>query len=179
MGFHTRYIHSIVYHHLTVSEWTSLNYQPLKDALYRISGSPLHTDLLHETLTAFLTHKDAQTIVDSGGAFFYCLRIATNLWKSDTSPFYKQYKHEHVELTESHELIAEVPVNTEALYNEIDRLIDKDLSWYENRLLKLYAEEGANALRIAKLTGIPRTSISLTIKRIKTHIRTTIRYEDN
>ena len=165
---------------LTVNEWSDLHYKSLGAACQRIANSPLHPDLLHETIIAFMTHKDAQAIVDSGGAFFYCLRIAMNLWKSQTSPFYKAFKHEHAEIGPEHEnIIDQSELSLEEIYTQIDQIIDQDLSWYENMLLKEYAAEGANALRLSKLTGIPRTSISLTLKRIKTHIQSKITYDGN
>lgn len=164
---------------MTVNEWSDLHYRSLGAACQRIANSPLHPDLLHETLLAFMTHKDAQAIVDSGGAFFYCLRIAVNLWKSQTSPFYKQFKQEQTPLGPEHEDLPDSPPESlENIYQQVEEVMTAELSWYENMLLKEYAAEGANALRLSKLTGIPRTSISLTLKRIKTHIHSKIKYDN-
>ncbi len=133
---------------------------------------PLTEDLLQEVMLAFLTHRDAQTIVESGGGFFYALKIGMNLWRSQTSPFYKRFKHEDLQLGPEHEQIADECPDPEAIHAEIDRILDTELSWYETMLLKEYATIGCNSLALSRLTGIPRTSISLSIKRIKTHIRT-------
>lgn len=158
---------------MTVSQWSEINFPLLQAAMDRMTGyHELRHDLTQEVVLAFLTHKDAQAIVDAGGGFFYCLRIGMNLWKSTSSPFYKAFKHEEIPLDPSHENIPDLPYTEEEFHAEIDRIIDKDLSWYENMLLKEYAGIGANALALSRLTGIPRTSISLSIKRIKTHIRT-------
>ena len=158
--------------HLTVNDWMSLNYPLLQTACQRMTGmDPLHEDLCQEVVTIFLTHKDALAIVTEGAAFFYCLRIAMNLWRSQTSPFYKQFKHEHVRLDTEHENIAEIELDLEAWHTEIDRILDTELSWYETRLLQEYVDANCNALALSRLTGIPRTSIGLTIKRIKMHLR--------
>ena len=51
----------------------------------------------------------------------------------------------------------------------------KQLGWYEQNLLQAYVEHGGNASSLAKQTGIPRTSISLTIKKVKTFVNKRIK----
>jgi DNA-directed RNA polymerase specialized sigma24 family protein len=163
---------------LTTSQWIETHYEILGQAVKRIAGgSHLSEDLLSETVIAFLEHKNAQTIVDSGGAFFYTLKIAMNLWKSQTSPFYKNYKHAHSELLPSHENIPDTEEEEAGIFSQIDSIIDKELSWYESKLLMVYIDERRNASALSRKTGIPRTSITLTINRIRKHVQERIIYE--
>jgi DNA-directed RNA polymerase specialized sigma24 family protein len=195
---------------LTISEWTDNNYQPLKQACVRISeGNPLAEELLHYVLSEFLLKTDVHAIILSGGGFFYCLRMATNSWKSTTSPFYRNYRDPHlcVTLNEHHfqqmeetgrydddtkvwddnskslrtkgqmnDLHPESEWNQEDLWQRVQEAME-DLGWYEQELLKVYAENGGNASLVSRLTKIPRTSINLTIRKIKRHMKQTLAKE--
>lgn len=186
---------------MTTNDWCNLNYQPFKEACERIcEGNSLAEELAHYVLTEFLTRVDCQTIIDSGGAFFFCLRIATNNWKSTTSPFYRNYRdaRAHIELNEHHyQQMEEIGKNDEEVYEHTNRnertkqqmngleeqpeLTFEDLyeqvqsgmeklGWYERELLQVYAENNGNASLVSRLTKIPRTSINLTIRKIKVHL---------
>lgn len=190
---------------MTVTQWTELNYQPFKEACQRIcEGNPLFEELSHYVLSEFLGKTEVQSIVQSGGAFFYCLRMATNNWKSTTSPFYRNYRDPNlsIELKESHfqekeerdeeclgkehthkgertksamnglEEISEW--SFEEIYDQIQQGMGT-LGWYERELLQVYAENGGNASLVSRLTKIPRTSINLTIRKVKLHLTKKIR----
>lgn len=163
---------------MTASEWIGIHYILLGEAIRRITrGSHLSDDLLQETVIAFLENKNAQEIVSMGGAWFYTLKIAMNLWKSQTSPFYKNFKHEHLSMLPEHEKIADTQEEMEGIFSQIDSIIDKELSWYESRLLAVYIDERQNASSLSRKTGIPRTSITLTINRIRKHVQERMNYE--
>jgi len=49
------------------------------------------------------------------------------------------------------------------------------LGWYDQTLFRLYCEEDRTISSLARETKIPRTSISLTINRVKRHIRSKIK----
>ena len=157
---------------MTTNEWTNLNYEPLKEACHRISeGNELGEELLHYVLSEFLNKPNVVEIVQSGGAFWFCLKMATNSWKSTTSPFYRNYRDPNFqgELPDIAEEEEEED-NTRQRLLEIAQEGMKDLGWYEKELLQVYAENGANASLVSRLTKIPRTSINLTIRKIKSHI---------
>ena len=157
---------------MTITEWTNLNYEPLKEACHRISeGNELSEELLHYVLSEFLNKPNVIEIIQSGGAFWFCLKMVTNSWKSTTSPFYRNYRDPNFQ--------GELPDVAEESPEEDDiqqRLLEvaeegmKGLGWYEKELLQVYAENGANASLVSRLTKIPRTSINLTIRKIKKHI---------
>jgi len=156
---------------LTIKEWTDNNYSPLKDACKRIAeGNALSEELLHYVLSEFLIKPDVQKIVMSGGAFYFCLRMATNSWKSTTSPFYRMYRDPNMQCQIQD--IAEEPQdedNTESLWKHAQDKMN-ELGWYEKELLQVYAENNGNASLVSRLTKIPRTSINLTIRKVKLYI---------
>lgn len=161
---------------MTIQEWANNNYSPLKDACKRIAeGNPLSEELLHYVLSEFLTKPDVQKIVMSGGAFYFCLRMATNSWKSTTSPFYRMYRDPNMqcELPDRIEEPEEEPQDWETLWKHTQDKIE-ELGWYEKELLQVYAENNGNASLVSRLTKIPRTSINLTIRKVKLHITQTL-----
>lgn len=170
---------------MTITDWTNSHYKLLSEAIYRItSGDSLSEELLHYTLTAFLDRADTQQIVDSGGGFYFCLKIATNSWKSTTSTFYRIYRdpNQRQELNDS---LLERPdeagdetqsLETQELFGKIDKELSK-LSWYEKELTIAYSQHNCNASLLAKVTKIPRTSINLTLNRVRTHIKTNLNHE--
>ena len=161
---------------MTIKDWTENNYQPLKQACSRISeGNPLAEELLHYVLSEFLAKAEAHTIIMSGGAFFYCLRIATNSWKSSTSPFFRTYRAPRSQTFIQWDSADESEGAQEEIeYGDLlhQRAVEamEDLGWYEKELFKMYAECNQNASLVSRLTQIPRTSINLTIKKVKKHL---------
>lgn len=151
------------------------NYIPLKEAAERISGNdPLSDELLHYTLDEFLRKKDVEAIVDSGGGRFYCVRIMLNSWKSVTSPFYHTYKKPSAEFDiEKYEDLEEDYDPTTEIADNIKRELDK-LSWFDNKLFEIFWTENHTISSLSRATGIPRTSISLSINRIRKHVKRNI-----
>jgi hypothetical protein len=148
------------------------NYIPLREAAERISGNdPLSEELLHYTIDEFLRKKDVDMIIDSGGGRFYCVRIMLNSWKSVTSPFYHTYRKpgENINIEE----IQDVP-NYDDPTTEIADRIKEELSylpWFDKKLFEVFLNENHTISSLSRVTGIPRTSISLSINRIRRHIK--------
>ena len=147
------------------------------------SHDELSEELLHYTLMAFLDRPDTQQIVESGAAFYFCLKIATNSWKSTTSPFYRIYRDPNprqpldlLQLELPDPQVWEFPDETPDIHAQIDKELER-LSWYERELARAYAEHDCNANLLSKVTKIPRTSINLTLSRIRSHVKTNCSYE--
>lgn len=158
---------------MTIDLWVEVNYTPFQQACYRIaSGDKLWEELASYCLVTFLEHKDRALILESGGAFYFCLRIATNAWNSNTSPFYKQFRQAHDEITSKHEdILWEDPEEeTEPFQTRIDTILN-ELDWYSRELFRVHVEHGTNASALSRELKIPRKSISLTVNRVKTHIK--------
>ncbi len=166
---------------MNFNEWANLTYDSLKDAAKKISqNSDLHEELLHYSLEQLAFKPNLQEIIDSGGANFYVIRIMMNSWKSTTSPFYNTYRKPSVNLDEVSyltQIADDSSIEDEEYLMELSRKINTELNqlhWYENKLFSLYLEENHTLSSLSRSTGIPRTSISLTINRIKSYIKSKI-----
>ena len=168
---------------MNVNDWTNQNYSSLLTAAKNISyNDELSTELLHYSLEQLLFKPNVEEIINSGGAQFYIVRIMLNQWRSTTSPFYKIYRKDvcQIELDSylsKNDVVDEVPDHSEQIditANEIRRELS-NLGWYDQTLFKLYCEDGRTISSISRETKIPRTSISLSINRVKRHIRSKIK----
>jgi hypothetical protein len=151
------------------------NYYPLKEAAERISGNdPLSEELLHYTLDEFLRKRNVEDIIESGGGRFYCVRIMMTQWKSVTSPFYHTYRKpsQDIDLQEVSDL-ADYDDNTLHIADRIKEELAV-LPWFDRKLFEVFLTEGHTISSLARATGIPRTSISLSINRIRKHIKKNI-----
>jgi len=161
-----------------IDKFINENYKALQDAAKKISGNDaLWEELFHYALDEFLRKKDVEKIVDSGGGKFYIVKILMNSWRSTTSPFYYTYRYEQKELTPYEEIdedtIPEEEDNTLEVAEKIKQELNK-LNWYDKKLFEVFVEEGHTISSLARSTGIPRTSISLSINRIRKHIKRSI-----
>lgn len=155
----------------TIEEFVKDNYQPLKEAAQKISGNdPLFEELLHYTLDEFLRKLNVEDIIESGGGRFYCVRIMMNSWRSVTSPFYYTYRIETKGIDNLEDVKEEQDENTVAVADRIRKELNK-LTWYDKMLFETYIDESHTISSLARATGIPRTSISLSINRIRKHIK--------
>lgn len=154
-----------------IEEFVNDNYIPLKEASQKISGNdPLSMELLHYTLDEFLRKLNVEDIIESGGGRFYCVRIMMNSWRSVTSPFYYTYRVEGRGIDNLEDVKEEQDENTVAVADRIRQELNK-LTWYDKMLFETYIDENHTISSLARATGIPRTSISLSINRIRKHIK--------
>ena len=155
----------------------SENYEELRRAALRISGnSPLAEELLHYTLDEFLLKPTVNDIIDSGGGRFYCVRIMMNSWKSTTSPFFYTYRQTNLPLDGLSNL-EDIPDEDEEPTQEKAkraREVLNFLPWYDKMLFETFVEENHTVSSLARATGIPRTSVSLTINRVRRFLKENI-----
>lgn len=153
---------------MNFTEYLSNDYQALTEAANKITGNHhLALDLLHYGIEELSTKANLQDILDSGGARFYLIRILMTQWRSQTGPFHRQFVKQYEEL-EWHD-----KEEKEEKHLDLDRVnhLINNLDWYDRELFKLFAEGDHNYSTLSKETGIPRTSIALTIKRVRKHIK--------
>jgi len=159
---------------LDINAWLQDNYDALRDASLKISqGNTLSEDLLHYSIDQLLTKPNIQDIVDSGGAQFYCVRIMLNSWRSTTSEFYRLFRKPVDNIDDKLYLLSDDEQEEEEIQDLVSK-INKELDslhWYDKELFRIFVEEGHNISSLSRATGIPRTSISLTINRIRKHIK--------
>lgn len=138
-------------------------------AAQKITGNnELAGDLLHYAIEELSYKPNLQAILDSGGARFYLVRICMTQWRSQTGPFYKQFVRQEQEIDEFINKTEEEETTLDV--KKVEQILN-ELPWYDRELFKLYAEGNHNYSSLAKETGIPRTSIGLTINRVKKHIK--------
>lgn len=158
-----------------IEEFVKDNYVALKEAAERISGNdPLSEELLHYTLDEFLRKRDVEAIVESGGGKFYCVRIMMTQWKSVTSPFYYTYRKPTEDI--AIEEVGDLADYEDSTLHIVDKIKEELalLPWFDRKLFEVFLEENHTISSLARATGIPRTSISLTINRIRKHIKKNI-----
>jgi len=153
---------------LTIKETIELEYPHLIEAAKKITGNhELHLDLLHYSIEELYNKPNMKSIVDSGGLRFYLVRIMMTQWRSKSGPFYKQFgDHWHREIPNN--LIEE---NEEHLDIEKIKELLKNLNWYDSMLFKTFTEGDHTYSSLSRDTGIPRTSISLTVNRVRQYIK--------
>jgi DNA-binding CsgD family transcriptional regulator len=117
-----------------------------KKICLNIAAHDYSEDLYHETILILLSMDDEKIIQakQKGYLKFMFIKIATNLYKSKSSPFFKKYRHLESDLEISNKLESEtklVDLEFEKHYNQFIIRIEKEiniLSEYERELLKLY-----------------------------------------
>ena len=146
------------------------NYLPLKEAAQRISSNnKLSEELLHYAIDEFLKKPNAEEIVLSGGARWFCVKILLNSWKSTSSKFYFTYRKESVGLEDVEDVEDEDVDLTDFARRTKEELAK--LPWYDRMLFEAYVNEGHTISSLSRATGIPRTSVSLTLNRVRKHIK--------
>ena len=153
---------------MTFNQYLTNDYNELIKASHKITGNnDLALDLLHYAIIEMSNKSNIQDIVDSGGARFYCVCIMSTQWRSKTGPFYKSFVKSNVTIEDKDWVSQDEPeidvVRITALLNE--------LNWYDRQLFMLYTDGCHSYSSLARETGIPRTSIGLTINRIKKYIK--------
>jgi hypothetical protein len=146
------------------------NYQPLKEAAVRISGNDeLSDELLHYAIDEFLKKPNVEEIVLSGGARWFCIKILMNSWKSSSSRFFYTYRQPTLDLEDAADVVEE----DEDLTGFVQRTkaILKTLPWYDRMLFETYVDDNHTVSSLARATGIPRTSVSLTLNRVRKHVK--------
>lgn len=153
-----------------VEQFVTDNYGPLSEAAHKITnGDELAEELLHYCLDEFLRKKNVIEIINNGGGRFYCVRIMLNSWKSTSSAFFYTYRKESPSMAEV--VNEEEPVEIDlVMVDRIQVLLDQ-LPWFDKMLFEVMVKESHTISSLSRATGIPRTSVSLAINRVRKHIR--------
>jgi len=156
------------------------NWDALQEAAKKISSNNSQwEDLLHLCLEDFLQKENLPEIIASGGGRFYLIRMMMNQFRSTTSYFHKQYREDIQEFNANVSEESEDPYTSEEedpdYQAQIEDLLTK-LPWYDRNLFEIYAIEGHSMSSLSRATGISRTSISLTLNRVKKYLKENINY---
>lgn len=158
------------------------NWNSLQEAAKKISNNDVQwEDLLHLCLEDFLQKENLSEIILSGGGKFYLIRMMMNQYRSNTSYFHKQYREDIHEFDPNLSEESEDPYADEEIdpdyQGQIEELLSK-LPWYDRNLFEIYAIEQHSMSSLSRATGISRTSITLTLKRVKDYLKQNINYAD-
>jgi len=115
-------------------------------------------------------------IYDGGGLLWYCIRALSLMLNSKNSRYYYKYR-KYYEMVDGNMTVNNITdishhcsTSTYKLLESIDEVVD-ELYWYDKELFKLYYYNGNTLHGLAQQTGISRTSIFNTIKRVKEYIK--------
>ena len=165
-----------------------LGYAKFKDVALNICGDEdKASDVVQMVMEAVLKmpKQTLQDIYNKDGLFFYIVRIITLNIKSKTSRYYYKY-NKYYELvdgntcntTYSEDYYENKPGDdtrsiTHIRLDAIDELL-KELYWYDRELFITYYKGGYTLDSLADKTGISRTSIFHTIKKVREFIKDNI-----
>ena len=143
-------------------------YPILIEASKKITNNhELHMDLLHYALEELYSKKNYEEIINSGGVRFYVVRIMLTQWRSNTGPFYKMFFNQ-----KSNEISDDIIEYREYDQQELEYIKAlEDLAWYDKELFKIFSDKQHTISSLSRETGIPRSSVDITIKKVRKILR--------
>jgi hypothetical protein len=143
-------------------------YPILIEASKKITNNhELHMDLLHYALEELYSKKNYEEIINSGGVRFYVVRIMLTQWRSNTGPFYKMFFNQ-----KSNEISEDIIDYKEYDQHELEYIKAlEDLAWYDKELFKIFSDKQHTISSLSRETGIPRSSVDITIKKVRKILR--------
>jgi hypothetical protein len=143
-------------------------YPILIEASKKITGGhELHLDLLHYAIEELYSKSNYNEIINSGGLRFYIVRIMLTQWRSNTGPFYKMFFNQ-----KSNEIVGDFIYEDEYEFNELEYIKALDgLAWYDKELFKIFSDKQHTISSLSRETGIPRSSVDITIKKVRKILR--------
>jgi hypothetical protein len=143
-------------------------YPILIEASKKITGGhELHLDLLHYAIEELYSKSNYNEIINSGGLRFYIVRIMLTQWRSNTGPFYKMFFNQ-----KSNEIVGDFIYEDEYDFNELEYIKALDgLAWYDKELFKIFSDKQHTISSLSRETGIPRSSVDVTIKKVRKILR--------
>jgi len=159
----------------------------LREVAHNIAGNKRDGDDALQELMVWLFEKDYDKLNDiykGGGLLWYCIRALNLMLNSKNSRYYYKYNkyYEYIDanatVTNVMDLMYHTTTSTYELLEKIDTIVD-ELYWYDKELFKLYYYNKNTLHGLAESTGISRTSIFNTIKRVKKYIIQRINEENH
>jgi hypothetical protein len=88
-------------------------------------------------------------------------------WRSNTGPFYKMFFNQ-----KSNEIVGDFIYEDEYEFNELEYIKALDgLAWYDKELFKIFSDKQHTISSLSRETGIPRSSVDITIKKVRKILR--------
>lgn len=149
--------------------WINENYQDiLQWAKNASQGKSDYEDLAHYAITIFLEHTKADELVERGEARWFIVRILLNSSRGVKSEYYRLYRPKHDSLPDHTLDTPDTPYNfaidtiVEHISGVLEDLKHGDAEeWFNATCFELcMRQEKLNFSKLARETGIPRTSIA-------------------
>tara|TARA_R110000744_G_scaffold117562_3_gene219820 strand:- start:155 stop:718 length:564 start_codon:yes stop_codon:yes gene_type:complete len=169
------------------------SYPKFKDVALNIcNDEDKASDVVQMTMEALLKmpKETLQDIYNKGGLLWYTIRIINLNIKSKTSRYYYKYNkyYERIDGNTCNSSYSPDFYENKAIETErstthirldaIDELI-KEVYWYDRELFLTYYKGGYTLDTLAKKTGISRTSIFYTIKKVRKFLKENINDKAN
>lgn len=147
--------------------------------VFKNIGKDLWEDLRQEVAYIVLQYdrKKISELEEKGKQVFkfWIVRICCNQTNSKYGKFGRMYAN----LIPVEDILKfvkeEEPIdNSQEVADGITKLVE-ELYWYDQEILKMYVELGS-VRKVSKQTGIPHTSIFITIKKIRSCIKSRLEY---
>ncbi len=167
-----------------MNQFLTDNYDNIIRMAKRIcKGSHESEDVAHHAIESFLVHKRAQEIVDAGEGMKFLSGIIWRSFHSATSPYHKLYRQSgkvYALYADTAARLHDIPheeydFETDLTIESIQGIIEDMLSdtveqWYRATLFNMWLKE-PNYSELARVTGIPRTSISQAVQECRAYIK--------
>jgi hypothetical protein len=147
--------------------------------VFKNIGKDLWEDLRQEVAYIVLQYdrKKISELEDKGKQVFkfWIVRICCNQTNSKYGKFGRMYAN-LIPVEDILKFVKEdEPIdNSQEVADGITKLVE-ELYWYDQEILKMYVELGS-VRKVSKQTGIPHTSIFITIKKIRSCIKSRLEY---
>lgn len=130
-------------------------------------GGDLSDDLYQELIIIILEYnKQSLLDIESKGYLnWFIVKILTNQFRSNSSYFSKLYRPKPVLILPDVDYVEQVDNDINFIESELNKV-----HWYESKLMKEYIKMGSYR-KLSAETGIPFTSISRTINKVKDKIK--------
>ena len=152
-----------------VNDYVGENYQNILQWAKQISyNHEAYEDLAHDVIASFMVHDKAQELIERGEARWFITRMLLNQGRSNSSPFAKYYKNKYeyndraIPEHEVEDYNTEIDFKIETVQGIIEDLKAESIEgWYSTTVFEqVLLQPKMNFSKLAKETGIPRTSIS-------------------
>ena len=151
----------------------------LREVAHNIAGNERDGDDALQELMVCLFEKDKDKLNQiylRDGLLWYCIRALALMLKSSTSRYYYKYKKYYtlIDGNITADQVADLGFSgTNSTHKMLDNIEDivNELYWYDREVFKLYYFQNNTLVGLAEQTGISRTSIFNTIKRVKSYIK--------
>ena len=176
-----KYVNSINIQEIMVNGFITNRYEDIMLMSKKICrSSPEFEEVGHFSIEKFMIHERAEELIEAGKGMQFLSGIIHRSFHSSTSQYHTlirqkgrvhgftsntQLEEPDVEYNDEQDnVVAAIQIIIEEMVNDSKEM------WFRSVLLQMFADN-PNYSKIARETGVPRTSISRAVKEAKEHIK--------